>query len=373
MPYFLHHYFDPDFDHRHLRPKEMPDGSVDHYNLGYVQNVIQDQVLAEFKEVSEEAARDLDQRFVHKTPELPVGRNCRINPANPLQLMAEANGFALYEDDVISVRRTLNVRRDVDFHTGNILFVGDLVVHGNVRAGFALKARNILVKGTIGPAELFAQDNVIAEAGIKGGGKALIEAGNSIRAPFCENSVLKAGNDIYIDGGCLNSDLYVHGRLAIKGRFLGGVIHATSGVLVSEQLGGGAMGMVTEIHLGRDPFEVYKLESIDEALEDLQDLMGHYRTQMDMGEAHAAEFGPKLEKARAREERLQIRKAALMERMHDPEAEMKSVLMVPGQVRPGVLVSIGGVDFKVNDYYSDVRFTLKDGEIIVTSPAMRHD
>ncbi len=64
MPYFLHHYFDPDFDYQRLKPKIREDGKVDHYNLDYVQNVIAGQVLAEWKEVDLTEVDNLDSRFV---------------------------------------------------------------------------------------------------------------------------------------------------------------------------------------------------------------------------------------------------------------------------------------------------------------------
>ena len=370
MPYLLHHHFDPDFDHTQLQPREMADGTVDHYDLNYVQNVIQGQVLAELREIPSDEALNYESRFVRDTPDFPLGRNCSVNPDNPNQLLADANGFALYEDDVISVRRTLNIRRDVDFHSGNILFVGDMVVHGNVRAGFDIKARNILVKGLINAAGVAAQENVVTETGIKGGNKAVIEAGKSIRAPFCENALLKAGQDVLIDGGCLNCELYVKGRLAVKGRFMGGVANCTDHMLVSEVIGGGSMGMDTEVHLGFDPFLTQQLDAVDETLDELNSLLSHYKAEIARGEAHEEEFAPKILKVETKLESLKKKRDKLDILIQETSLAHRASLLVPGEVRPGVIVTIGGVALKINDYYSDVRFTLQDGEIQMSSPAL---
>ena len=46
VQYYLRHYFNPDFDYLNLKPGG-DSGATDVYSLGYVQNVIAGQVLAE--------------------------------------------------------------------------------------------------------------------------------------------------------------------------------------------------------------------------------------------------------------------------------------------------------------------------------------
>lgn len=47
MAYYLRHFFNPDFNHKKLRPETLKDGDVSQHYLGYVQNVVAGQVLAE--------------------------------------------------------------------------------------------------------------------------------------------------------------------------------------------------------------------------------------------------------------------------------------------------------------------------------------
>ena len=63
MPYFLKNYFDPYFDYRKLKPAKHKDGSVDHHNLSYVQNVVDSQVLAEWQSIAENQVEQYDSNL----------------------------------------------------------------------------------------------------------------------------------------------------------------------------------------------------------------------------------------------------------------------------------------------------------------------
>ena len=83
MQYYLRHYFNPDFDYLRPKPGVGEDGeSSDLYSLGYVQNVIAGQLLAEVIPL-EQAGAEPDPRFVLSRPVLPGGANTQVDPAYP--------------------------------------------------------------------------------------------------------------------------------------------------------------------------------------------------------------------------------------------------------------------------------------------------
>jgi hypothetical protein len=143
MPYFLKHRFDPDFNHLKRKPSEREDGRLDHYNLNYVQNVLKGDVLAEWQEVTEADAVELDQRHLYPKKVFPRGPRTEVNPENPDQLLAADDGYVFYDAGLIRVKKLLNVRQDVDFSTGNVSFVNNMVVHGAVNPGFRVQAKNV--------------------------------------------------------------------------------------------------------------------------------------------------------------------------------------------------------------------------------------
>ena len=255
--YYLHHYFDPDFSHVRLTPAEGADDVVDSRYLGYVQNVVAGQVLAEIIDLEQHPDTPRDPRFIYRERHLPIGPNCALHRENPDRIVAAANGYVFYHDGLISVKKLLNVRGNVGFHTGNILFVGDLAVHGDVLTNFAVQARNVLVKGHVESAKVKAVEDLVCLSGIKGANTSavddgpvksadldghipstLIEAGGNIRLPFCEHVQIRARGNVIIDGSCLHSTLYVGGNLVIKGRLQGGVVYANRAVYVEGQFGG---------------------------------------------------------------------------------------------------------------------------------------
>ncbi|MBT8764196.1 DUF342 domain-containing protein [Desulfohalobiaceae bacterium Ax17] len=368
MPYYLHHYFDPYFDYQKLKPKQLEKGKVDYYNLGYVQNVIAGQVLAEWKEIAPEDVDQYDQNFIYDKKEFPIGPNCAVNPQNEDQLIATANGYVFYYQGKIAVKTVLNVRRDVDFHTGNIYFVGDMIVHGSVRSGFEIRANNIRVKRLVEGAKVEAGGSMVIEEGVKGSGQALIKAGENLRTPFCEKAELVVQEKLIIDGLCLHSVLFAGKYVMVKGRLIGGHVCSSSLVYAGEQLGGG-MGAKTVLVLGYDALLFREVRQIEQSISELKKDIFLVESKLRKGPEYEKEYGPKL---RTLEGKLRIftkKREELWTRM-EGSLNHKARVICPGEIRPGVEISIGPAYYKVDDFLQDVCFYFEDDEIKLKSPAM---
>lgn len=370
MPYFLKHCFNPDFDYRRLKPKERDDGRVDHYNMGYVQNVAKGQELARWVDSEEEAGEGrLHLAFENKV--FPAGDNTMVDPEDQDRLLAAVPGYVYYDDDGrISVKKTLNVRRDVDFHTGNIQFLGNVIVHGGVRSGFQVQALNLMVKDTIDAALLRAEESIVAEAGIKGGGKGVVKAGSNLRTPFAENAMLLAGGRMLIDGACMHCDLYAGDQLAIKGRLAGGTAVSSKLIYVGEKLGGG-LGAETTLILGYDAVLLNKSQLVDSRIKVCLDRIDEYKALLAKHTDLAEELQPKLDAERERFAKLREVRRNIWNRIKTAKDLENCRAVVPGKVLPGVEVCIGEATLTVNDYLEDVCFLYRDYEVVVQSPAMK--
>ncbi|MGE4552961.1 MAG: DUF342 domain-containing protein [Desulfovibrionaceae bacterium] len=375
MPYLLKHFFDPDFDHLHLKPRVRGDGSVDHRDLNYVQNVVRDQVLAEFVEIEapEDGEEDVagEGRFVFDEPAFPIGVNCRPDPRNPLRLLASVNGYVFYDEHgKIIVKSLLNVRRDVDYNTGDVVFVGDLVVHGSVRAGFRLRAAGVRVKQTVEGARLTSMGSIVCEGGIKGSGEAVLKATQTIRAGFCENATLVADQNVLIDGPVLHSRIYAGHKLAVKGRLTGGEVYCMDYAYIGGQLGGG-IGAATSIVAGYDPLLLYTDQQLNAQIKGLREDLEQLKLHAERGKVFAAEAAPEMESLRRRMGRLIERKSQIWENIHATEALDTCRVMIEGEVKPGVEISIGSAYLRVDDFLRNVCFRYRDQEIVVESPAVK--
>lgn len=115
--YYLHHYFDPDFTHTNLSPQEAIDGSVDYRYLGYVQNVVAGQVLAEVIDLEKYPNMRRDPRFIYHEKRIPCGPNTSPHIHNPNTIIATTNGYVFYYNGLICVKKLLNIRGNLGFHT----------------------------------------------------------------------------------------------------------------------------------------------------------------------------------------------------------------------------------------------------------------
>ena len=368
MKFLLKHHFDPDFDHLNIKPKVRGNEPVDHLNRDYVQNVVRGQVLAELVEATDLEAQNFDPRYILDQSVFPMGANTATDPQNPKLLMATANGYVFYAPDgKISVKTLLNVRRDVDYTTGNISFVGDVVVHGSVRSGFTVRARNILVKGPVEAATLEASQAIQVQAGVKGDNRAVLKAAGSIKVKFCENATLSAGKNLLVEGSCLHCKLFVGNALAVRNKLIGGEAVCRRVAHIGAQLGGG-MNTITTLTLGYDPFLMQKITELENTIKTLKsrrnnlDVQQHQNTDPHQTEALLMrELDHKLSV-------LEKQRFAWTEQIASVDLASCAVI-VPGEIRPGVDVSIGQVYLAISDYVYNVRLTLSEEQIEMTSPA----
>ena len=364
MTYYLRHYFDPDMNHLALKPK-VNDGESDVYNLGYVQNVIKDQVVAEIIPL-EQAGSNPDERFILQEPVFPLGPNTHVDTENSLHLKADINGYVFYLDGKITVKHVLNVRSDVSFQTGNIFFVGDMAIHGSVRAGFQAQANTVRVMGMVEGGRVRSRGDMLVEAGVRGGsgGRGRLIAGGKIVCPFVEKLEIRAGDAIVIDKYCLYSTVYAGANLVVKGMLYGSTVNAYGSVYVGTQLGNRA-AVPTRIYLGYSPQSIRELERLDsyianvsQRLTHLSAIAGHLPPDTPNGQ--------RLERTRQERQALLERRDELWSQLYVDEERMQNCrLVVPGVVHPGVEVSIGKAYMLVERQFENVCFRLSQEDIIV--------
>jgi uncharacterized protein (DUF342 family) len=369
MPYLLRYHFDPDYERRRLRPKNREDGSVDQFDLGYAQNVVAGQLLAEWEEIDPDEPQE-PETILSDDLAFPHGEGCRVDPSNPRRLLAAVNGHVSCVDGLILVRETLSIGRDIDFHTGNIVAVGDVLVGGGVRSGFLVMGRNITVRGTVEAAKLRAMGGVSCQAGIQGGGRCTVRAGKSIRAKYCENAVLHAGQNILIDGASMHCRLFAGEKLAVKGRLAGGEAYCGEAVYVGEQLGGGSQSQ-TRLLLGYDPARIHKDQHLKARVRELVMELATCREERSRGGERAAACGENL----ARLERLLESCRMQLAQLWSHPAAMRRFsacrVIVPGHVGANVEIGIGEAVLAVPEETRDVVFRYVDGEIVMEHPALR--
>ena len=171
-----------------------------------------------------------------------------------LDLITKVNGHVTLEGDKIFISDIYDVPVDVDNTTGDISYEGNIIVHGNVRAGFTLKASgDITIMGVVEGANVDAGGNVMVNRGIQGMNKAVVHAGGDITTKFVENATVSCGGSIETDS-LLHCSTSAGDKISVSGKnglLVGGTARAGSTV-TAKQIGNN-MGTVTNVYVGVDP------------------------------------------------------------------------------------------------------------------------
>lgn len=243
---------------RKLKLEMDENGVVDFKNLNMVQNIEKGAVICnivrakpskEGMNVFGKAIKAYDGR---EAP-IPRGRNTELNE-DGTKLMASCDGSLIFEDDKFQIDKILQISGNVDSSTGNIDFSGDVVINGDVVEGYTIKSCNdIIVKGSVEGAMLYAEHNIVLGKGMNGMQKGILKAGNDINSKFLENCTAQAGGCIYAES-ILNSNISADDKVVVKGRrglLIGGTCTAKN--TVQAKAVGSASHIPTVITLGTTP------------------------------------------------------------------------------------------------------------------------
>lgn len=364
MRYYLEHYFDPDFNHQALRPLEDGSGKSDLHNMGYAQNVSSGQILAEIKSL--DLARDVDGRFVLEEPVFPAGPNTRVDPAWPQYLLSTVNGYVFYHNQLISVKKQLNVRGGVNFHTGNITFINDVSVCGDVKAGFVLQGNNVLLEGMVEGGIVRSRKDMIIHGGARGGpsNRCLISAGASLNLQFGEKAEIRARGRMVIRTFAAHCDIFSQGPLVVHERLLGGLCQGLTLLYVKEL--GSMGGAETRIHMGYDPLAHRRLERVEFEISDLETKANHYAAVTRNAGPDKDDLRKKLDQTTRKMVVMQRVRSELQDKLERDELYLKHCrVVVTGTVHPGVIISIGQATRYIEDPMNDVCFFYAEGEVCV--------
>lgn len=261
---------------RDAKPIIMEDGTVNYKDMDLIESVSQGQKLAEIipplpgRPGKNLVGTDLKAIDGKKVP-LPRGRNVIVDEEGT-GLFAAIDGQLMYTDGKINVYPTYEAMADVDNSTGNIKFIGNVIVRGNVLSGFEIEAGgNIEVFGVAEGAILRAEGDIILRRGMHGKGKGILKAGNDIVAKYIENANIEARNDIKAEA-IMHCDIKCGNTLELGGKrglLVGGTVRV--GKMVDLKNLGSQMNTVTVLEVGVDPYLRERIKYLKSDLPNLED------------------------------------------------------------------------------------------------------
>jgi uncharacterized protein len=247
------------------------DGSVDFHDLGEIVSAAVGQKL--YRRIPPTIGNpgyDVTGKeipgLLGKDLRIMLGNGTALDSADPDLVIATQEGELIMKNGVLAITELHNVKGDVDFSTGNIIFKGSIKIGGTVRSGFTVEAGgNIQINGNIEDSKVIGAGDITVLGGFAGTGQGLVKADGDVTLKFVENQSVKAGRDIILNGVSYHSHLEA-GRSIIakvgKGTIIGGQAEAKHSV---EALRLGSMACVsTVIRVGLDPEFADRMQAIEE-------------------------------------------------------------------------------------------------------------
>lgn len=255
-------------DRSKIRAKQAANGQVDFKELNLIQNVVEGEPLAQ-KMLAEQGkpGKTLYGRYLEakngRDIQLPLGKNVKVD-SDGRTILAAANGQVLLINDKVCVEPIMEVD-GVNIKTGNITFLGTVIVKGAVEDGFNVKASgNIEVSGAVGKCTLESDGDIIVSSGIIGRDEGKIVCGGSLWAKFIQNTTVQVEENVIVTDSIMNSEVSAQKKIILNGKraqITGGNVFATECV-IAKNIGSEGGGTETVISVGFDPRAKKRLEEL---------------------------------------------------------------------------------------------------------------
>ncbi|MGP1587804.1 MAG: FapA family protein [Treponemataceae bacterium] len=247
-------------DRSKLRAKESKSGQIDYKELNIIQNVVEGQPLAQkIPPERGKTGKTLSGRLLEakngKDINLPLGQNVYVDD-DGVTICAKINGQVLLVGDKITVAPVYLVEGDVCIKTGNISFLGNVIVKGSVEDGYDIKASgNVEISGSVGKCNIDADGNVVVQGIIMGRDEGSIRAGKSMWAKSIQNMKVDVEESIYVTDAIMNSEVFCNQKVFINGKkaaIIGSHVSAIECVY-TKNIGSSGGGSETIVEVGIDP------------------------------------------------------------------------------------------------------------------------
>ena len=294
-------------------------------SLNLFDNVAIDQVVARvYPPKSGKDGKDV----LGKVIKSPVGVPVKVSLDKSLQLLpgpgpehsdqtydrivAKSEGMLINKKNDLSIKDTLEIKGDVDFHCGNIDFYGTVVIQGDVLPGFSVIGRKgIVIKGSLQKGSLRSEQGDIEIKGFAiGGSDSNIFCAGQFTANILHEIKAEVLGKIIINKEAVDCDLRCHKYIsAPNGRILGGHFYVVHGMEAKEV--GNDVGQSTNIRFSTSA-EISSEYSVI-----LANISSHIKT-IQLLELH---IGPYV----AQSSRIQLLNSPLKEKMLKMLRKLKSV------------------------------------------------
>lgn len=262
---------------------------VDHKDLGLIHNIVEGTVIADIKHATEGTpGMDIRGMPIPCTPgkeaKFTVGKGTKLSE-DESQIVAAVSGNLRWDKGCFTVDEVVTINGDIGTATGNIDFIGDIVIKGLVNDNFVVKSKkSVKIAGIVAGAVIEAGGDIELKTGCT---SATITCGGNFKSGFCEGGSIRVEKDL-TSNALVSSNVYCGGNIVVtsgKGAIIGGKVTCLNSITV-KNLGSDSYTK-TSVVLGNDAIlceqklvlenEIVKHEENVKQLMKVEKLLGEMR------------------------------------------------------------------------------------------------
>ena len=364
------------------KPKVRADGSVDYWSVHAIEVVEEGQVIAIYTPpVDGTNGVTVTGKFLMAKkgrPQPPLTGRGFDRSEDGLTFTANTGGKIEKKDYRIQITPVYEVNGDVDLHTGNIDFRGDVIIHGSVTAGASVRATgSITIDGTAEACQIDAGKDVLLRGGMLGNNKGIIHSKGNVTARFIEYAVVETEGNLEASSAlCCNITSYETVKISGKqAHIIGGRVYGVCGV--EAVCVGNDMEVATEVQVGTSKALMESFVSAEKALTSNVEMLGKIKEGIEAVERVALEKSIDISKDERRLAlvRAQIMKQAEVARCKEERDRIKqlidkskgSTLKVLDTIYGGVRVFVNMSSAKLKEEQKCVEFTERSNNVVMHS------
>ncbi len=248
-------------DTKNHRMTENEKGQVNFKELNLIDNVVVGQLLATKIDAERgQGGKKVNGDYIDATNgkdfniQNVLGKNVKLE-ADGHSVVATVDGQVSLQNGKITVEPVVIYEKGINAKTGNVQFVGNVIVNGNVEDGFDIKADgNVEINGGVGNCKITAGGYIFITQGVMGRNEGVLVAGKSIWAKFINSTKVEAGEHVLVSDSIMTSEVTAMKRIILRGKraqITGGHLFATEEIAAKNL--GNEGGTETIMEVGIDP------------------------------------------------------------------------------------------------------------------------
>lgn len=263
-------------DRSKLKARESEQGNIDFKELNNIQNVVTNQVLAvKIAATRGKGGKTLYGHYLEalngKDIQVQLGQNVHFD-RDGVTILASCDGQVIFENGKISVQPLLTLDA-VNIKSGNIKFVGAVIIKGAVEDGFDVRATGTIdIGGTVGKCNIESENgDIVIHQGVFGKNEGSIKAGKSLWCKFVQETKIEVEENVVATDSLMNCEVTAMKNIVLYGKkaqITGGTLFATEEIC-ARTVGSPGGGATTTLSVGVDPRAKKKLDELIEQQNDL--------------------------------------------------------------------------------------------------------